>query len=289
LLLVSGLLSTAGILRFQPGQPGRATSGATDATALLLSQLLQSDARTRQMAFAQVDQSRSVNTGTVKIQKAYIDGNNIVVAYTFEGELAKAAISGVKSSSGLKIIAPIITLPNQQKLFATTVQFKIDQASIAFVAYFDGSSLIHTNVRQVQLGIAILLPPSGKTVERFNLTVPVSNGLKVINVKQTVVSNGHALTLDRVVISPSETRFYFTYASPTDSSSLGVSSLSIAGQPYQGAGKAAFGVLAAKGVQEQQFSIWDNLLNSTGTWVWKVTKIKPQALSGVWQFTFQVN
>jgi hypothetical protein len=107
---------------------------------------------------------------------------------------------------------------------------------VAILAYYD-ASVIQGNPKQLKLTAVLSkrISPSQEKIGEF--TTPVHTAKTVINVHQTTWSNGHALTLERTVITPTETRFYYSYKGSLASSADSITvfadeTLAIAGKTY---------------------------------------------------------
>jgi hypothetical protein len=231
------------------------------------------------LAFTSTNQTQSTSSNTVRLQQTYADANNIVIGYT-DTSLSKLMTNN----------APTITLPNHQTLKPTQMLIKEQGNTYAFLAYFDASS-IQGNPQQVQLSISI---PTQSTIAHFNTTVPVTAG-KTVNINQSITSKGYTATIDRVVMTPSETRFYY---STTDKNlnQLYAKNLLIGGQAFigtnsTGPAKIYTSTGSAKMLEiwmgeHPYFSIMTDLQNKTGSWVINVSATGQPDLN--WQFTFNI-
>ncbi len=263
LLCVSGVVYGAiSAVRTNPA-PGAAISSAD---ALLLAQLLQQNpkASVQQLALNQftVHQTQTVESNTVMLQKILADANNVLLVYTIDGH--------TPLSLGSPDLFPTITLSDGQMLFPLFGEYKAQSSPkgadgrsvyppVAALAYFPGLAL-EENPRQVTLHITI---PIGRGASaHFTVTVPYY-AAKIVSINQTVMLSGQALTLERVAITPSETRFYFKNGSPDPTNLMW--RLSIAGKTYTvNAGAAPTG-------GEDYISFWQALQNKTGTWTLKAS------------------
>jgi len=97
---------------------------------------------------------------------------------------------------------------------------------VAVLAYFDSSTITGAQ-SQIDLQINI---PNGNSTAHFAQTVPFASG-KTIPVQQTVIANGQKYTLDRVVLTSSAARFYFSSA--PDLLPPIMWNLSVGGKSYQ--------------------------------------------------------
>jgi hypothetical protein len=267
------------------------------------------------------------STYNVHIQDVYADANNVVLLYTVDRDAWFAAASspfGYTRSDGgpispLETSEPVLTLETSsgQVLPHRTerVDFGKGSASenkqIAILAYYDVSA-IQGNPTQLTLTAALSKKISSSQEKIGEFTTPVHTEKKVVNVNQTASSNGQAFTLERVVITPTEARFYYSLPSlvpPTtrDTLLIGSLALSIEGKPYapepfpddsnNGVGDT-YGWFALGTHQYDYMSIYDALLGQTGTWVYTAggTKTEGANSSGFptftrydWKLTFTVS
>jgi hypothetical protein len=278
LAVVSGLVYAVGIFR----SSHRNTPGVS--SSQLLTKLLQSDQRESIQQLAQsdqftVDQMQMVNADTVRIQKILADSNNIILAYTIDGSTPIPP----------KEMKPAITLPGGHTLpmLSSDSEFSSTSMSdalhgippIAVLAVFDATS-IQGYPQSVSLQITI--PSGGTSAAHFNMNVPFYAG-KTVTINQTDTLNGQALTLDRVVITLSETRLYYI-TGPADLGNLsGRLSFNETAFPYMGMG-------GPNRLGESYISFPTDFLDKTGTWVVKIATIPISKVieQGSWQFTFPV-
>ena len=291
LLLIFGVVYAAG--SFWPGHgliSGKPSVSSGNADALF-AQLLQSNktpqsvqqlAQTGQLT--NVHLTRTAGPYTVTLQKLYADANNIVVGYTIDG-------TNINLASALSAWPTLTVIPSGQTLQVSLATFTNNSGSVAVLAYFDAAS-IQGDPQQLNLRIVI---PVGKATTTFNQTTPFRAG-KTVEVNQTVTSNGHALTLDRVVITPSETRTYFiTYP---DTTLVLDGSLSAAGKTYgpwsaPGWPPSTNGMMYRSKVYPGYLGFLDNLQNDTVPWTLKVNGYSllnnSLKVTDTWQFTFTVS
>ncbi|GHO55872.1 DUF4179 domain-containing protein [Ktedonobacter robiniae] len=271
LLFATGAFYATGAIRFHSDQPAQTMLNPGVNSAALLSSLVKSDVQARTLAFTTVNQTEGTGSNTINLQNVYADANNIVLGYTFTIKVGPL---------GPQMPLPTITLPGQQpiKPYNTLIKFGDtikpgQERTIAALAYFNASA-IQSNPQHIQLNISI---SRGTTVEHFSPTVPFSVG-KTVHVHQTVTAYGHTIMLDRVVITPSESRFYF---SSRDVNRLDITNLSISGKKISGSPMPI-------PVVGYSFGIWQNLVNNTGTWTVNVSAPTNSLWGKIWQFTFDV-
>jgi len=281
-LLLFGVVSLTGLLKFRQSRQAQKPN-VSNANALLLSQLLQSDpqASIRQLAqsnaFTEVHLAQAIGSDTVELQKVLADANEIVLGYTIEGSSNLVAERSF----------PRIILPGGQALQAHEVRYTPGASSfspegfvlhlpIAVLAYFSPGSL-PGNPQQVNLQIAI---PAGGDPVSFDVTVPFSAG-KMVTLDQTATSHGKTITLERVVVTPSETRFYYRTGPGHSVLDPLAWELSIAGKTYSGNNGFDGGSLRG-GENAENFEY--ALQSDTGTWMLNISTGE-----GTWQFTFTVS
>ncbi|HEY7419514.1 MAG TPA: DUF4179 domain-containing protein [Ktedonobacteraceae bacterium] len=277
LLLVFGIVYAAGSYwsghTWIDGKPS-----VSDADALLLTQLLQDKSKTPQVIqqLSQSGQFADINLtkGNVTLQKVYADANYIIIGYTINN----IPFNPKDPQPFMKLVSDgvTVTLPGGQTLQRGFNTGRGGHGSLTALAYIDASS-VQGNPQQLNLHIAI--PAGGKTTVSFDQTVPFHAG-KTVKVNQTVTSEGQAITLDRVVITPSETRFYFT----TNFENIPPDwKLSIAGKTYTSGAVFA----AGKGGYLDE---WNNVQNAKGIWTLKATSWTETGKNeNTWQFTFTVS
>ncbi len=152
------------------------------------------------------------------------------------------------------------------------------------------------------------ISPSQEKIGEFVTSVHTDK--RVLNVDQTASSNGHALTLERAVITPTEARFYYSYqgslASSTDSiTSFGDETLSIAANTYSpnpfptDNGVDVYGWFNPGAAHENDTSFHVTVLGQTGAWVFTERAVVDENLNGppstwknihyTWMFTLTVS
>jgi hypothetical protein len=307
-LLSVALLSTIGASWFRQShqaQPFPGTSPSLAAgDALLLQQLFQStQTPTSIKQLAQYGQFTKVNltvgSGNVTIQKVYADANNVVLTYTADLSAWKKAVScslpAVLSNQCRS--EPLVTvatsahqaLPFNQELVNFGKEPVSQNQRVAVLAYYDASS-IQGNPKQLRLRVSLSEKVSQSQKESVEFTGPFHADKTVINVNQTVISHGDALTLERVVMTPTETRFY-NRTSP--SPAVFPMKLSIAGKSYDANPFPAdlehpnmygwFGYPS-----DNYVSFHESLQGQTGTWT--LTEYARVGTNGdTWTFTFTVS
>ncbi|GHO74063.1 hypothetical protein KSD_18340 [Ktedonobacter sp. SOSP1-85] len=292
LLLVSGLAYTA--IAFSSSQTRTRVANRPMAsqanTDVLLSQLLTSTKQPvtqqalRYNLFTNLNLAQKAGSDTVKLQKVYADANHLVLGYTITGKIDTTANDTPDDPKHPQNL-PTITLSDGQTLKAILVEAKREasKGQIAVLASFNMPS-IQGSPKQLGLHISVVTTDS---TANFDQTVPFDAG-KTVQVNQSVTSDGRTITLNRVVITATETRVYYTVQGASFSP---VWELSVASHTYH-----AYMGSVPPGVED--FGAFNaNLRNQTGTWTLKISgrqldsqHVKGfQETNGSWQFTFTVN
>ena len=185
------------------------------AVAPLVDQLLATDRGASSLAMQNIGQSQTSNGVTVKLDRAYADVNRILVAYTIQ---VPAGFSN--STSG---IDGTISLTHAQGRSFPLIDGQGVDGNMPHVSAglstFDAESLA-PGTADVALRLSFpdvlakAVKPGGSALAAgafvFNFTVPVAPG-HVVVVNKTLVANGIPVTLDRVVVTPSESRAYVRF------------------------------------------------------------------------------
>lgn len=224
-----------------------ALSTATYSMAPILSRAFQMEAGTEHIEESnlgtEVDLSQTINGQTVTVKRVYADANRIVVGFT---------IASAKDTPGVaRIEASEMKLTDERgTLFPGGVETGsgVEAGTAGYVASFDASALrdapsalkLHlvTNLTALYLPDAPAPTPvrsrDGSTTSvqampvrtevvagpfNFSFSVPFIPG-RVAEVQQTVEASGVAVTLERLVVTPSETRVFLRYDAPNGESEL---------------------------------------------------------------------
>ena len=317
-LLSAALLRTTGASWFQQGQTARTSPSLSTADALLLQQLLQNKgtpANIRQLAqsgqFTDLNLTKATFAGNVVIQKVYADANNVVLVYTVDRSAWEQATFCRWFPPNPKQCQsePVLTVTTSEKQTLTENAQRIDMGPepayknqrVAILAYYDTSS-IQGNPTQLQLSVSLAkkISPSQEKIGEF--MVPFHGDKTVIAVNQTAVSHGDALTLEQVVITPTEIRFY-NKSAPLDLGGVGPTpvNLSIAGKSYDPrpfpASTDAYGWFGPSLRNSGFVSFYDSLHSQAGIWrvtlwarVWNGSYLLIQkSHADTWTFTFTVS
>jgi hypothetical protein len=313
-LLSAALLRATGASWFRQGQIAQTSPSLSTADALLLQQLLQNKGTPvsiRQLAqsgqFTDLNLTKVTDTGNVGIQKVYADANNVVLVYTIDTSVWQTdtfcTVSQLKSRPCDSAVCPLTIMTSEKQplpCYGSLANFgRSTIKRVAILAYYDTSS-IQGNPHQLQLKISLTRRGSSSGEALDEITVPFHAEKTVITVNQTATSHGDALTLERVVITPTEARFY---NSALPSAFVSPATLSIAGKTHDPdnfqidgwtqANKLAdlYGWAVTSAKRGNSVSFYDALLGQTGTWMLTETGEvnAPSYHTDTWTFTFTVS
>jgi hypothetical protein len=185
------------------------------AVAPLVDQLLAGERGAATLHMHAIGQTQTTNGITVTLDRAYADVNRVIVVYKIQ-----VPAGFVHSTSGI-----------DHKIQLTDTQGSnlplIDASGLADEASHLSTGLVTFDAEPLAPGTADLTgqltfldvratanSPSGSDLTAgaftFTFSVPVAAGREV-TVNKTVVTKGLPVTLERVVITPSETRAYLLY------------------------------------------------------------------------------
>jgi hypothetical protein len=314
-LLSAALLATIGVSWMQQSHQAQKSPFLASAD-MLVQQLLQSNgtpANIRQLAqsgqFTALNYTKTTDTGNVTVQGVYADANNVVLVYSVDQStwmMAEAcSLPAIKSKQCRSVPVLTVTTSDEQTLTENAERVNMGPEPVpqnqrfAVLAYYDASS-IQGNPKQLYLTVSLAkkVSPSQEKIGEF--TVPFHADKTVIDVHQTATSHGDALTLERVVITPTEIRFYNKSTSLDLGLGLFPTQLSIAGKRYDSNPFPAdlehpnmYGWFAPR--SSHFVSFYDSLQRQTGTWtvteqarVWTGTSFQNSHLD-TWTFTFTVS
>jgi hypothetical protein len=311
-LLSAALLHATGTFWFRQSQTAHPSSSLLADDALLLQQLLQNKATPASIRqLAQRNQFAGINlaldTGNGEVQKVYADHNNVVIGYTIDTSVWQndtfCALPQHTSHQCDPAVCPLTIMTSENQTlpcYGSLANFETAARStnkrVAVLAYYDTSS-IQGNPRQLQLKVLLTERGSSSGKALTEMTVPFHAEKTVIMVNQTATSHGDALTLEQVVITPTEARFYDS-ALPSASVSP-ATTLSIAGKTYDPDDfnmswnlANAYGWAVTSASRGNSVSFYDDLLDQTGSWTLTVAGEvvnSPYYHNDTWTFTFTVS
>lgn len=167
--------------------------------------------------FTTLNQSRMVDGYRVTLDKAYADANRVILGFIviyptgidrqiWNTSFIASNYDAVKLKTPQGQVLPV--LGDQGAL--DTGNPKAGQEADALA--FDGAGIAGRPAQislDLNLGVACNAgtPPKCQQTLTYDFTLPFHPG-RSINLHQVVSANGHALALERVVVTPSETRLY---------------------------------------------------------------------------------
>lgn len=175
---------------------------ATNVSASVLPTLdgLLKDLGIQKLQYADLQQSKTVDGYTLTLSKAYADANLVVIAYTVAAPRGASGLGRFDMIGAKLITEQGLTLPSLKGITSDPIG-----ATNGNVLYYDASSIQGTP-KNLHLHLAV---PSTKFQSSLSFDFSVSfHPGRVVNVHQSVTADGKVLTLRRVVVTSSETRFY---------------------------------------------------------------------------------
>jgi len=311
-----------------------ALGAVTHAVAPVVVRLFQQEAGLRHVEQTNLVQelnlSQTVDGVTVTLERAYADANRIVVGFTIKGPNGQRY-----DTHRLTLTDAAGTVFSATIGFGVTGQSDILQVSLppgegAEVICFDAAPVEGTptelDLRLVMELEEFVLPPAAleppltpdsppaeppmvvvleplPTPEEeaivgpftFDFSVPFIPG-RVAEVNQTVEAAGVAVRLKRVVVTPSETRAYLRFDSPSGEAEwwMPIAMLQAPGEEDQ----SYAGYMGSYGPASYQYGFLAPLYNRRGEWTLTVTELvgtdltqQPSEdirLAGPWVFRFRV-
>jgi hypothetical protein len=291
-----------------------ATAAAYGGRSLILNQLAQGEpgtkSLTQQALFTPIHQSKTIDGFTASLEEAYADANRAVLGIVVKKpDLTSWGQGGswtfrqmnLKTTSGVILPAGYFFLNDEA--------FNQGESPTETFASFDAETIQGTpGTLHLQVDITYgcsgtsTSPCSEKALSvsqdlnwSFQFDVPFHPG-RVANLHQAITHAGTTMTLERVVVTPSESRAYLTGLSYTDDS---FSTLTIAGKTYVVGDVLPVGGFAVGVPQstEVYVSFYVPLFDQHGTWTLSVKIWVPGVggacqcegtLKGLWSFQFVV-
>lgn len=231
--------------------------------------------------------SKTYDGFTITIEKAYADSNRVIIGYTIQSPAGRDPQFVFSFAGSVLKTAQGVVLPGLEGIGSANIGINGNVFS------FDAAN-IQGNPKAIQLDMSIpygYLPQnSGFQVKgylMFDFSVPFHLG-RVANIHQSLTVNGKTVTLDRVVVTPSETRLYIEGLNNQEMRYF-TTELSVESQQYQGFAGHYYGATMF-GIEYNQ-----SLFNKHGVWTLVIkrnslpTKASPIAINGgPWTFHFVV-
>jgi hypothetical protein len=272
------------------------TAAAYGAASLILNQLAQSEPATHNLVthdqFSALNQSTTIDGFTMTLEEAYADANRAILGIVVtKPNLTPLGNGGDWSFAQMSLkTADGVILPAGSFMLNDDAVKPGGSPSATFVS-FDAENIQGApSTLHLQAGIAYrcLSSASSSCSEKalsvandlnwsFQFDVPFHPG-RVASLHQSVTREGATMTLERVVVTPSETRAYITglsYGNTDDRFSF--SRLALAGKAYVANTAVPAGGWTNQGFSqgtEWSVSFFEPLFDSHGDWtlsvrVWK--------------------
>lgn len=259
----------------------------------------------------QVDYRQTINGYTVVVKRVYADANRIIIGYIISQSSAAGGGSNNSASSNVQSVSEKLTGDGGatfQAMVGAGSGSGIQGGEAGYVLTYDAAAPgdvgdsaavprtlnLHFTMDLVAFRQANQATPAPTGVQTgpnswaveaqrvwqekvagpftFNFSVPVIQG-RVADVHQTAQASGVGVTLERVVVTPAETRFYLRYASPNGRTDLEwnpMTSLQVNGQTRGGGA-----ILGGKRLSSDTWfsSILAPLYNEQGQWTLTVSEL----------------
>jgi hypothetical protein len=227
-------------------------------------------------------QSRQMGKYVITLERAYLDMNQLLMTFRIFSPSTGRQISAdltdalVTTSQGQSF---------QMSAGAGNADLQVVQFSTPLVPAQTRTLQLQVEVKALRLPI-LKLPPAGTPLPQpsavhglatFDFTLKYHEGL-VVTPHQTVTSNGSRVTLERVLISPSETILEGTIKGTFPGSPDYTFSLNAAGRSPDPT-FSGFGSIFIVG-------FYDGLLGQHGTWTFEISLTS--STEGPWVFHFMV-
>jgi hypothetical protein len=163
----------------------------------------------QQLQYSDFHQSKSIDGYTLSLDKVYADANLVIVGYTATAPTGQNPMLEFDMGNAKLSTEQGLNLPNAGGVETGPI------AGINGNVFVFDASPIHGTPTSLNLQLAIHYGTKVQGSLTFDFSVPFHPG-RIVNVNQSVTANGKTITLERIVISPSETRLYIQglYYSP---------------------------------------------------------------------------
>jgi len=212
---------------------------ATSVSAAILPALdgLLKDLGIQQLQYSDFHQSKSIDGYTLTLSKVYADANLVIIGYTIKAPAGQEVLGKFDTGRAALTTEQGLALPPLTGITANPIG-----GTNGNVLYYDASPIEGTpTALHLQLAIPYTITTHGSLT--FDFAVPFHPG-RVANVQQAVTAHGQTLTLERVVVTPSETRFYvrgFTWQDRT-ATTLFLTELTVGNHVYSAHGVGSKGL-----------------------------------------------
>jgi hypothetical protein len=258
------------------------------AVAPLIDQLLATERGVTTLPMQDIGQSETAHGATVKLDRGYADVNRVIIAYTVQ---VPAAYDNSTSGIDGKIVLTAAAGSALPFIEGHGVAGDAPHATAGLLS-FDAESLArgttHVDLRMTFPDVRAKAQQQGASdlsagAFVFNFTLGVRPG-QVIEVNKSVVANGIPVTLERVVVTQSETRAYLRFpATAGIAASDWYADVHFSGNGWDSrqlpsglSGEMTLGSMFINGSQEHVTTFSGDLRSHHGDWT-----VTVDALSGV--------
>ncbi len=247
----------------------------TSVSAVILPALdsLLKDLGIQQLQYTDFHQSKGIDGYTLTLSKAYADANLVIIGYTIEAPKGEQVLGKFNMGAATLTAGQNLTLPPLAGITAEPIG-----GINGNVLYYD-ASLIQGTPEELHLHLAI--PYTIKIQGSLSFDFPVSfHPGRVANIQQAITANGKTLILERVVVTPSETRFYVGGFTQQDriATKLFLANLTVGGHVYSYSGGGS------RNVDTRMINYDKSLFSEQGVWTLAIQEFVFQKDTNTGQF-----
>jgi hypothetical protein len=252
--------------------------------------------------------SQTLNGYTVSLYPVSADATNVVLGYSITGPPNSDATVCIQNPR-LSINQMTATLGGSVTPCKALSAASTDDAN-------SGATLIFATMKQVdgqtrfKLDLSLNIYPTQDTVPNasttvarsvgpfhFEFSMPFDSSRRLIAVGRTIDTHGVAITLERIIITASETRLYFSYRSPSGaplpSQWYPILSLQAGDWSSDREGKDVETDRQQQDPQHLVYTIHTSLAAHQGEWALLIPELQrdngAQHLLGPWEFHFTIS
>ena len=247
----------------------------TSVSAVILPALdgLLKDLGIQQLQYTDFHQSKSIDGYTLTLGKAYADANLVIIGYTIEAPKGGQVLGKFDMGATTLTAGQNLTLPPLAGITAEPIG-----GINGNVLYYDASSIQGT---PGELHLHLAIPYAIKTHGSLSFDFSVSfHPGRVANVRQAVTASGKTLILERVVVTPSETRFYVEGFTQQDhiATKLFLANLTVGGHVYSYSGGGS------RNIDTRMINYDKALFSEQGVWTLAIQEFVFQKDTNTGQF-----
>lgn len=256
-----------------------------------------------------LDQSKTVDNYTVHLEWAYADANRLSVGFTMPDFICPATSTfcdvsvSVIDQAGIELdqLDSQADVAQTERVYlynfarsnlapdvlSYTFQLRVTPFGVTNLSTAEDSGIIQT--RREDLNVPI----------EFTVNIPIDGNVRLLTEPQSTVDHDVTITLQRVIVAPSQTRISVCYLPPvTERAWMAIPSLTIEGVAVSGGGAATTvsGIGESAGEVCNEFTYDTAMFQYMGEWQLEITDLvgmgeggnDQQRITGSWMFVFVV-